>query len=260
MNAALHVPSGVLISTSFSVTGMSAADAAPRRPRCPPRCPSRRNRVVKDPQPWVFSYVVVVGDATVRALRPPSWYRSIGPPRYTGWPRSPGDEYSPGLASGATNSEPLTEGLRESSCQSARCDRVGSEARQHAPVMYRLVCLAARAGLKLQPMVRICLREFCGIRSSAVVMRPDRLQRTSSGHGCRFNQLESSSCFAMRRSRVRSPSAPPLSASRGRFTEATLLATESVQAGNPVAQQSTRGQNTERSAKKSQANLAKGGL
>src|SRR5580765_7287626 len=29
MNAALHVPSGVLISTSFSVTGRSAADAAP---------------------------------------------------------------------------------------------------------------------------------------------------------------------------------------------------------------------------------------
>src|SRR6185295_19478454 len=29
MNAALHVPSGVLMSTSFSVTGRSAADAAP---------------------------------------------------------------------------------------------------------------------------------------------------------------------------------------------------------------------------------------
>jgi hypothetical protein len=29
MNAALQVPSGVLISTSFSVTGRSAADAAP---------------------------------------------------------------------------------------------------------------------------------------------------------------------------------------------------------------------------------------
>src|ERR1051326_2556073 len=39
MNAALHVPSGVLISTSFSVTGRSAADVDPAAATMPAAMP-----------------------------------------------------------------------------------------------------------------------------------------------------------------------------------------------------------------------------
>src|SRR5580765_6779727 len=47
MNAALHVPSGVLISTSFSVTGRSAADAAPVAATMPAAMPmATKSRLV----------------------------------------------------------------------------------------------------------------------------------------------------------------------------------------------------------------------